>query len=193
MSDDEEPKLYRVDTVPPPAGESDAYNAPTKVGPMAASVVAEMMKAAEKAAANVNAAAAAKVVTPEANIAATTKVKSFADRAVVSEIPPPGDVPRVYDSRAEADDDDDDNEDAAATMVNSLSKPPAVDPLPPAPPPALVFDERPPPSAGRLAPPPIASFAPPPEEPGLGRSWIDYLLVLIILGAAGGAIYLLRR
>jgi len=47
MSDDEkEEAIYRVETVPPPAGETDAYNAPTKVGPMAAAVVEEMMHAA---------------------------------------------------------------------------------------------------------------------------------------------------
>ena len=47
MSDDDNDEaIYRVETVPPPAGESDAYNAPTKVGPMAAAVVEEMMHAA---------------------------------------------------------------------------------------------------------------------------------------------------
>jgi hypothetical protein len=47
MSDDDKDEaIYRVETVPPPAGESDAYNAPTKVGPMAAAVVEEMMHAA---------------------------------------------------------------------------------------------------------------------------------------------------
>jgi hypothetical protein len=47
MSDDDKDEaIFKVETVPPPAGESDAYNAPTKVGPMAAAVVEEMMHAA---------------------------------------------------------------------------------------------------------------------------------------------------
>lgn len=43
--EDEKDELYRVDTVPPPAGENDAYNAPTKVGPMPLSVLDAMKKA----------------------------------------------------------------------------------------------------------------------------------------------------
>lgn len=40
--DDE--KIYKVDTVPPPAGEDDAYNAPTKVGQLEGHVL-EALKA----------------------------------------------------------------------------------------------------------------------------------------------------
>jgi hypothetical protein len=48
MSEDEnDGGIYKVDTVPPPDGEDDAYNAPTKVGVMAESVVQEIMHAAE--------------------------------------------------------------------------------------------------------------------------------------------------
>jgi hypothetical protein len=56
MSDDDDNKqgIYKVDTVPPPAGDGDAYNAPTRVGPMAAAVVEEMMHAAERKAAELN-------------------------------------------------------------------------------------------------------------------------------------------
>lgn len=42
MTDDDD-GIYRVDTVPPPQGESDAYNAPTRVGPMASALVEEML------------------------------------------------------------------------------------------------------------------------------------------------------
>jgi hypothetical protein len=47
MPDDEkkEDAIYRVDTVPPPAGESDAYNAPTRVGDMPPEVLAAMKAA----------------------------------------------------------------------------------------------------------------------------------------------------
>ena len=43
MSDDDD-GIFRVQTVPPPPGETDAYNAPTKVGSMAASIVEEMIQ-----------------------------------------------------------------------------------------------------------------------------------------------------
>ena len=32
-NDDTDESIFRVDTVPPPAGDDDAYNAPTRVGP----------------------------------------------------------------------------------------------------------------------------------------------------------------
>jgi hypothetical protein len=68
MVDDDE-KLYRADTVPPPAGAEgeDAYNAPTKVGPMSAAIQ-EMILAAEKKAtemqARANEKSAAKPASP---------------------------------------------------------------------------------------------------------------------------------
>jgi hypothetical protein len=37
--------IYRVETVPPPPGEGDVYNAPTKVGPMSDAVIDAMRKA----------------------------------------------------------------------------------------------------------------------------------------------------
>jgi hypothetical protein len=49
--DDKDEEIFKVETVPPPAGESDAYNAPTKVGPMAAAVVEEMLHASVRKAA----------------------------------------------------------------------------------------------------------------------------------------------
>jgi hypothetical protein len=50
MSDNDDQNdegIYRADTVPPPDGGDDAYNAPTRVGPMAATVVNEMIVAAQ--------------------------------------------------------------------------------------------------------------------------------------------------
>lgn len=37
--------VYKVDTVPPPDGDDDAYSAPTKIGPMASAVVNELIMA----------------------------------------------------------------------------------------------------------------------------------------------------
>lgn len=44
--DDDENDVYRVETVPPPPGEADAYSAPTKIGAMPAAVLDDMKKAA---------------------------------------------------------------------------------------------------------------------------------------------------
>lgn len=51
MSDDDkndELGIHRVETIPPPDGEDDAYSAPTKVGPMADAAVKELMHAAAR-------------------------------------------------------------------------------------------------------------------------------------------------
>jgi predicted component of type VI protein secretion system len=42
MSNDDD-RIYKVDTVPPPDGEGDAYSAPTRVGPMAGAYVEELL------------------------------------------------------------------------------------------------------------------------------------------------------
>jgi hypothetical protein len=51
MADHEEEKgeVYKVDTVPPPPGEDDAYSAPTRIGPMAEAAAQELMRQAELA------------------------------------------------------------------------------------------------------------------------------------------------
>ena len=43
MSTNDDDGIYRVDTVPPPPGEGDAYNAPTRIGPMAGAIVEELL------------------------------------------------------------------------------------------------------------------------------------------------------
>lgn len=40
-------ELYKVDTVPPPPGEDDAYSAATKVGALAATTISQMLADAE--------------------------------------------------------------------------------------------------------------------------------------------------
>jgi hypothetical protein len=44
---DDDDAVFRVETIPPPSGPSDAYSAPTKVGPMTPALVEEMMLAAK--------------------------------------------------------------------------------------------------------------------------------------------------
>jgi hypothetical protein len=48
MSSNDEDGIYKIDTVPPPAGENDAYSAPTRVGPMASAVVEEIIAQAKR-------------------------------------------------------------------------------------------------------------------------------------------------
>jgi hypothetical protein len=90
VAEEEEAGIYRVDTVPPPAGESDAYSAPTRVGPMAASVVQEMLVAAERKAAELSgrAATAAKSASPAVKDGAASDV-------VVPKSGPPKAPPRA--------------------------------------------------------------------------------------------------
>ncbi len=45
--DDSDGAIHRMDTLPPPEGEDDAYSAATKVGPMARSMVEAMMAKAQ--------------------------------------------------------------------------------------------------------------------------------------------------
>lgn len=72
MSDDDkkDEAIYKVDTVPPPAGEDDAYSAPTRVGPMAAAVVEEMMVASVRKAAELTAVAEEKAAASKRKAAA---------------------------------------------------------------------------------------------------------------------------
>lgn len=44
----EQDGIYRLQTVPPPDGTSDVYNAPTKVGPMAMSIIQEFIEQAQR-------------------------------------------------------------------------------------------------------------------------------------------------
>ena len=46
--DDDEGAIFRVDTVPPPPGEDDAYSAATKVGALANAVMREKMIATRR-------------------------------------------------------------------------------------------------------------------------------------------------
>lgn len=48
MASDDEDGIFKVETVPPPEGESDVYNAPTKVGVLAGSLVEEIVQQARR-------------------------------------------------------------------------------------------------------------------------------------------------
>jgi len=50
---EEKSEVHRVDTVPPPPGEDDAYSAPTRIGPLAEVAALELMRQAESAASGV--------------------------------------------------------------------------------------------------------------------------------------------
>ena len=95
--DDKEDGIYKVDTVPPPAGESDAYNAPTRVGPMAAAVVEEMMHAAEKKAAELSQRAEAKRAEPSTR-SPDSAGKAEAKRPPLGTTSPPASKPPIASS-----------------------------------------------------------------------------------------------
>lgn len=89
--------IHRCDTVPPPEGEADAYNAPTKVGPMARGQIERLMAQSEVA-----------EPTPKEDGAPrsgqrTALREAAAVAASVVAVPVPAAIPRIY-----ADDDDDD-------------------------------------------------------------------------------------
>ena len=93
MSEEDEKKeaaIYRMDTLPPPEGEGDAYNAPTKVGPMAESVVKEMMFAAGRKAAELSERAAEKAKTApnSGRPAAATEISSNRPTALAGSLAP---------------------------------------------------------------------------------------------------------
>lgn len=133
---DDEGSIFKVDTVPPPAGDGDAYNAPTKVGPVSAEAWVELIKQADATAKKAaegqesledagphskppisrqpgsvpkptsGGATAASVASPTTNDAPASTPHSTE--------PPPGDIPRVYDNE--------DSDEHAATMLNPNAK-----------------------------------------------------------------------
>lgn len=186
--------LYRVDTVPPPAGQSDAYNAPTKVGPMPAATIAAMMQEAERQVAENNARAAKKVAAsakpipreepetpqkvavaaavPEAEIEAAPAP----DPAAPQEPPAPEHIPKIYS--------EEDDEDKAATLLSPFAKPP---PTPPTSSPHVddvvaAVDEK----NAPLAPPPMAALRP-------STGWTSWAIVALIAVAAALAIWWLKH
>lgn len=142
-SHDDEDQIHRVDTVPPPDGEGDAYSAATKVGPMAEAVVKEMMHAAGVKAAELKARSDKKPETAGGGArAASDSAKPAPPSAPPRPSAPRPPAPQVrVDPRVEVDDATDadasiprtyadEEEDNAETMLSSLAKPP---PLPHAP------------------------------------------------------------
>jgi hypothetical protein len=160
--------LYRADTVPPPPGESDAYNAPTKVGPMSTAAVAAMMREAERKGGDVSAVA---VQQPRER---ATPARASDSPAAEAEI---GEVPKVYDEL--------DEDDKAATLLSPRVKPPVTAPTSS----PIVDGVRA--KSGRdapLAPPPAEVLAP--RRQGIRA--IDVILVLLIVALAGASIWWIK-
>ena len=97
-------KIFKVDTVPPPAGESDAYNAPTRVGSLDAAEWQVLMDAAESRG---HVEPASRHDRGELAPVSERGARAPEPRLQTSEIPPPppSTVPCLDD-----DDDDDDDE-----------------------------------------------------------------------------------
>lgn len=140
-SDDDEDQIHRVDTVPPPDGEGDAYSAATRVGPMADAVVKEMMHAAGLKAAELRARSDKK-----SEIASEARAASDSAKPAPPSAPPrpsasrPAAAPQVrVDARAELADEatdadasiprtyaEDEETDNAETMLSPMAKPPSL-------------------------------------------------------------------
>ncbi len=109
--------VHKVDTVPPPPGEDDAYSAPTRIGPMADVAVQELMRQAEQHAAEEDTVVPS---TPKPSVKPTPpppppRAEVLSSSDLIDEP-----LPRVY-----ADEDEDADEDAA-TMLHPSAKPPPV-------------------------------------------------------------------
>jgi hypothetical protein len=108
-SDDDDGAIHRLDTVPPPDGAADPYNAPTRVGPMSDAAVDEMLQAAQARASTLGR-RPAEVPVPVAAAAARQASRG----ARVQELP------RLYGEDGPHDVDD------AATTEQNVENPPAL-------------------------------------------------------------------
>ena len=140
MSEDAEKKedaIHRVDTVPPPPGEGDAYSAPTTVGPVNDAVIEAMRKAGVP-----------EDLIPQSQRAPTSGPASGSRPIVPTaalEAAPPADVPRVYDSG-------EDEDDAPTILHPSAAKIPLAIPIP------STVPAPPMPVRGRLDPPRLVAL-----------------------------------
>lgn len=214
MARDDEDAVHKVDTVPPPAGDQDAYSAETRVGPVTQDAWAELIrKAAEDGAASpsssrrsASGAPANRAEPPTSGVSPRSTDVADVDAA----------LPRVYEEE---------EHDDAATVLSPRARPPQIDggataapatPLAahaepaaarPAPPPAALAPLRTPaspmapasaftstvPSAQPFSsPPPVPSLpAPAPARPGGGvRAMILVSVLCLVIFGVGLAIFL---
>jgi hypothetical protein len=195
MGDDgkEEAGVHKVDTVPPPPGEADAYNAPTRVGPVSQAAWAELIeKANEKNDKTAEEASNAPRSEPSARPPTPTPAAGAAPADG-------GAVPRIYEEP--------EDEDAATLLHPSARKqvlanagPPGTTTAPP-PPPVPKFPEiaaPPPPSTSNPGAPmfanaasplgPIAHESPPPPAHWTARGDLVAALIAFLLAIAVGGI-----
>ena len=151
--------VYKIETVPPPAGEDDAYSAPTKVGPMGDAFVKNLMKDAEQRSAEL----ARKEKDAKAKADGPPPSKAPAKSGPVSAPPASAPVsaggtalPKIYD----------DEDDDGATVLSPKAKPPA---MPQRPSPLHVTNDDAAPALANAFPPaeggPAPNPAPPPATP----------------------------
>ena len=201
--------IYKVETVPPPAGSGDAYTAPTKVGPMTPALVQEMMhaakakaeaKAEEKKRSAASAAATARhprFAGVPVGVVARTALGPPIPRVDVPEPPEPSEPPRVVVEEPIflAPTSPVDIAQIVAPVVVPPASPPVVpvleiDPLPELPlalPPAALLSlpssaAPPPPSAPAIAEP-LPSVPAPPVEVAR-RARVSFGRVVLVAAAA---------
>ena len=118
-NDDDDGAIFKVDTVPPPAGDGDAYNAPTKVGPVSAEAWVELIKQADaEGKKSVEADKLLGDASPNSQRPKTTSTPAEAPPSSKKPAPaPPSDdeaVPKLFD--------EDVDESNAATLLHSHAK-----------------------------------------------------------------------
>lgn len=100
-------KIYKVDTVPPPPGESDAYNAPTRVGPINAEEWEALMAAHEGRSQSSPASPASQRARGEPVPVSERTARAEPEPAPrVDVIPPPAPLPSFVIPRVDEDDDE---------------------------------------------------------------------------------------
>jgi len=165
-------KRIDPDTIPPPDGESDAYNAPTKVGPMSAATIASMMQATAGKAQEL------KERSAERAAQLVARQKQAAASEVQPNIPPPPPPPPIADvlPRVNSDDEPED-----APRADRVQMPTPVDAS------AAKRAQEAPIGAARITPPKAVA---PESRPGQNA---DLLIIAIIVAAAVAAVWMLQR
>lgn len=169
MPSDDEDGIFKVETVPPPEGESDVYNAPTRVGALAGSIVEEIVQQARRQAeqsaqSRMASSGSASGAEDEPAVLDPMKLRALEELAARPEIalrPPavPNDLapitPRVEPPPPSA-------PPASHAFTPAPSAPPSPSAAPfPSPPPTAL----PSPSAGPSAAPPLMHVEPSPQAP----------------------------
>jgi len=146
--------IHKCDTVPPPEGEADAYNAPTRIGPMAHGLIEQLMAQAEAMTGT-----GRETAPPKSGERPLAARKPLPSGPPIVMAPPPAAIPRVYDAQ---DDGDDGDQLDPTSMFNQSHQSGAtklleIAPTAPNAPVAASVTSSAPPAAATSSPPPVGT------------------------------------